>query len=197
MKKLLYLALFLMSFQVSAQFNLLDTIKKSTDVIQSITQGNNQSNQAIPEQKNQTNSGATKRVQGPPIAKSGTSVTNKNIKNILEKFEKQYPGIRWKSQDELNVLVSVEIIKNGSDKFYKFRITNPDQVPNGYSMVSFDCAIPRHFEQAIETLKAAPKTIILTAVDWSLGAPDTESGIARRKPEFKLDAICDFVLVGN
>lgn len=196
MKKLLLLALYLLPFQVSAQFNLLDTIKKSTDVIQSVTQGNNQSNQAKPQQNTQTNSGAKNKVQGPPIAKSGSSVTNNNIKNVLEKFDKQYPGF-WKSEDNLNVLVSVEITRNGSEKFYNFKITNPAQVPNGYSMVSFTCAIPQHFEQAIETLKTAPKTIMLTAVDWNRGAPDTESAMAQRKPVFNLDATCDFVLVGK
>ena len=208
MNKLLLIVLSLLSFQVSAQFgNLLDTIKKGSDVIQSITSGNNQQNQTKPQQdtQNQTkpqqetqiNSGGTNKVQGPPIAKSGSSVTNKNIKNVLEKFDKQFDGAEWKSQDELNVLVSVEILKNGSEKFYNFKITDPAQVPVSYSMIYFSCTIPQHFEQAIEALKAPPKTIMLKAFDWGMSGTDTEASEARRKPKYLIEATCDFDLVGK
>lgn len=194
MKIILTIFLFVPALAFS-QMSIFDTFKKGADIIQNLNSGNNQETKK-PEVKTETSTSKIKKVEGPPVAKSGTNVTNQNIKEVLTKFNKDYE-FNWKTEDDLTVLVNVEITKNGAEKFYKFNITNRAQVPKDYSMISITCDIPQHFEQAIEQLKTPPKTIVLTTVDWRTGITDTESSMAGRAPVFYLEALCDFKLANK
>jgi len=196
MKKLAAVLVGFLAFNAHAQLNLLDTLKKGADALQNLNtapqgQTNSPTKPAAPAAQANSN-------QAPqmPVAKSGGVVTNQNIKDVLPQFDKKYQGY-WRSEDELNVVVNVEITRNGREKYYYFKISNAAQVPKGYRMIEFQCAIPQHFEQATETLKTPPKTIRLKAFDWKAGPTDTESGEGGQKPIYKIDAECDFELLNK
>lgn len=196
MKKLFTGLLVFVSFQAFAQLNLLDSLKKGADVMQNLSQGGQQSPAGTTNKATPVTKPTVSQEPQIPVAKSGGPVTNQNIKDVLPQFDKKYSSY-WRSEDQLNVIVNVEVTRNGKEKYYFFKINNPAQVPKGYRMIDFTCANPKHFEQATETLKVPPKAIRLVAVDWRAGGPDTESGEGGMKPVYKIDAECDFQLLNK
>ena len=123
----------------------------------------------------------------PPLAKSNGDVTNKNIKMTLEQFDKQFKNSYWRSEDTLDIEVTIaKGIPN------TFRISGA-QVPKGYSLIEIQCAD----STSASIIKSLPKSntkLALFTQEWA-GMLDTETESG--KPRFIITSKhCDLTAPG-
>ena len=112
-----------------------------------------------------------------PLAKAGETVNNKNLKFTLEAFVKKYQNHSWRSEDNLDIEVS--IVKGSRNVF----TISGAQVPRGYSLIQITCYDPL-YASVVKSLSSSNTRRQLDTRYWQ-GMPDTETESG--KPRFLIE----------